>query len=82
MGTRRPVATIETAIRCVMVAPRTLRGGVMLRRAIVTRRKSSFVAWVAVGTGGVFLVLALHVAALGAFVLGACCAYAARRMPR
>jgi hypothetical protein len=65
-----------------MVAPRRFRGGVMLRRAIITRRKSSFVAWVAVGTGAVFLVLALKIAALGAFVLGACCAYVARRMPR
>ncbi|CAD6546803.1 hypothetical protein LMG28140_04381 [Paraburkholderia metrosideri] len=54
----------------------------MIRRALVIRSKSSFVAWVSIGTGAVFLVLALPMAALGAFVLGAYCAYSARRKLR
>lgn len=54
----------------------------MVPRALVSWRKSSFVAWVSVATGAVFLVLALPMAAFGAFVIGACCAYAARRNRR
>jgi hypothetical protein len=54
----------------------------MIQRALVSWRKSSFVAWVCIGTGAVFLVLALPLAAFGAFVVGACCAYAARRKRR
>lgn len=48
----------------------------MMRRALTNRKSLSFVAWVAIGTGSVFLTLALPLPALGAFVLGACCAYA------
>jgi hypothetical protein len=50
----------------------------MLRRALTNRKHFSFVAWVAIGTGSVFLTLALPLPALGAFVVGACCAYAGR----
>ncbi|MGF6839657.1 hypothetical protein QF001_003524 [Paraburkholderia youngii] len=50
----------------------------MIRRALVNRKNISFVAWVAIGTGSVFLSLALPLPALGAFVVGACCAYAGR----
>ncbi|MEX3635046.1 hypothetical protein [Paraburkholderia sp. BR14320] len=50
----------------------------MIRRALINRKNISFVAWVAIGTGSVFLSLALPLPALGAFVVGACCAYAGR----
>lgn len=50
----------------------------MIRRTLTNRKNFSFVAWVAIGTGSVFLTLALPLPALGAFVLGACCAYAGR----
>jgi hypothetical protein len=50
----------------------------MIRRALTNRKNFSFVAWVAIGTGSVFLTLALPLPALGAFVVGACCAYAGR----
>lgn len=65
-----------------MCAPRQFMGCVMMHRALVSWKNSSYVAWVCVGTGAVFLVLALPLAALGAFVVGACCAYAARRKRR
>ncbi|EDZ99915.1 hypothetical protein BH160DRAFT_4771 [Burkholderia sp. H160] len=50
----------------------------MIRRALTDRKNFSYVAWVAIGTGSVFLTLALPLPALGAFVVGACCAYAGR----
>ncbi len=50
----------------------------MIRRTLANRKNLSYVAWVAVGTGSVFLTLALPLPALGAFVVGACCAYAGR----
>jgi hypothetical protein len=50
----------------------------MIRRALTDRKNFSFVAWVAIGTGSVFLTLAWPLPALGAFVVGACCAYAGR----
>ncbi|WGS48647.1 hypothetical protein LFL96_12705 [Paraburkholderia sp. D15] len=57
----------------------------MIRRALTDRKSLSFFAWLSIGTGTVFLVLALPLAALGAFVIGAGYAaryaYAARRHP-
>ncbi|RZF27150.1 hypothetical protein EVC45_24515 [Paraburkholderia sp. UYCP14C] len=50
----------------------------MIRRTLANRKNLSYVAWVAIGTGSVFLTLALPLPALGAFVVGACCAYAGR----
>lgn len=57
-------------------APRSSGGTTSIRRALSNRKNLSFVAWVAIGTGSVFLSLALPLPALGAFVIGACCAYA------
>lgn len=54
----------------------------MAQRALVTSRQSSFIAWVAVATGATLFSLGLSAAAFGAFVLGACCAYRARRAVR
>jgi hypothetical protein len=55
-----------------------------MRRVLAIRKRKNFpfVAWVAISTGTVFLALALPAAALGAFVVGACCAYAGRRTRR
>jgi hypothetical protein len=50
----------------------------MIRRTLSNRKNLSYVAWVAIGTGSVFLTLALPLPALGAFVVGAYCAYAGR----
>jgi hypothetical protein len=54
----------------------------MVRRALVTRKNLPFVSWVAVSTGMIFLVLAIPLAAAGAFVVGVCSAFAARRAKR
>ena len=58
--------------------PRNRSEATTIRRALGNRQNLSFVAWVAIGTGSVFLSLALPLPALGAFVVGACCAYAGR----
>lgn len=50
-----------------------------IRRALTNRKNFSFVAWVAIGTGTVFLALSLPSAAFGAFAVGAGYAYAGRR---
>jgi hypothetical protein len=54
----------------------------MIRRALINRKNLSYVAWVAIGTGSVFFTLALPLPSLGAFVVGACCAYAGRHARR
>ncbi|HEX3382569.1 MAG TPA: hypothetical protein VHU21_22630 [Paraburkholderia sp.] len=56
--------------------PRSSGATTTIRRTLSNRKNLSFVAWVAIGTGSVFLTLALPLPALGAFVIGACCAYA------
>jgi hypothetical protein len=52
------------------------------RRALGAPRRRRFVAWVCIGTGGVLFALALPFTALGAFVVGALCAYASRGAAR
>ncbi|MCC8395914.1 hypothetical protein LJ656_25345 [Paraburkholderia sp. MMS20-SJTR3] len=54
------------------------RDTTIIRRALFRRKNLSFVAWVAIGTGSVFLAVSLPLPAFGAFAVGACCAYAGR----